>query len=153
MGLTLEKDKTVWTKLQKELLKMNRLQSDVGFINPRHMYEDGLSVAQNAQWQNEGTVHIPKRPFMSDVTRGAFKGLYDKQLRDFAIMVGTFQEKPKEALENVGVLMQQEIKNNIESNKYERLSDVTIRIKGNDEQLRETERMLNSVEYKVVRGG
>lgn len=61
--MKMSKDTSVWKRMRANLSKANKGQINVGFFEGS-VYPDGLTVAQVAQWQEEGTKNIPSRPFM-----------------------------------------------------------------------------------------
>lgn len=146
----IEKDDRVWKKLQKELMKLSHLSTNVGFVDPRDSYPSGINVAQNAQWQNEGTRFIPSRPFLTRVHRKASAGVLDYLFIKAAIAVGTSLDSPRAAVDELGNELSDLIKEEIDSGNFEELRDWTIARKGNDIPLIETTRMINSVGHEVV---
>lgn len=150
MGLQITKDDKVWRRLQKQLEQLSHLATNVGIVNSRSFYPEGISVAQNAQWQNEGTRNIPKRPFISRIVSRAQAGTLSYVFKQAVIGVGTSTTTARNAIDKVGEHLAGLIKEEIMKGDFTELAKSTIRQKGHEHPLLETGKLIDHVGHEVT---
>lgn len=118
----------------------------VGFFEGSR-YDDDTYVAQVARW-NEFGIGVPERPFMRPAVferKQEFNALlrseYKKALKD--------NKSTMNVLRKVGEKAVSAIQTQIWSGHYVRNSDATIKRKGRNKPLIDTELMVNSVNYQA----
>lgn len=152
MSLKFTKDDAVWQNLKKTMTDLGKKEVQVGFIN-HEVYDDDINVAQVAQWNNEGAISNPRRPFFTNVINEIQRGVLDDMLAQEAANVGLGKTNVNYALDRVGKIIQDEVIKSIEDTYDPPNSPVTISIKGSSHPLIDTGKMINSVKYKVTRRG
>ena len=151
MGMTLTKDDKVWRNLQKQLNQLSNLATNVGIVDPRAVYpKNGINVAQNAQWQNEGTRKIPKRPFISRIVAKAQRGSLDYVFRQAVVGVGTSRTSARNAIDKVGEHIAGLIKEEIMKGRFTALHPDTVRKKGHSHPLLETGELIDHIGNEVI---
>jgi hypothetical protein len=144
------KNTAQWDLIKKNLLK-NIPELNTGFFsNSSYGPEnDNLPVAQVAQWNEEGSSTNPTRPFMRVGFGGVLRaGKLDKNIAA-AIKRIADGESPMQSLKILGPVFVNEMKQQIIDWDSPSNSPKTIADKGFDDPLRDTDTMLNSVEYRV----
>lgn len=115
--------------------------------------EVGLMDAKNAykahiQEFGRPEKSIPQRPFLSMA-----RSIHRKEWLNILVQMIRQGAKSKEAMTEVGKYMKENVKEAIKSPwLYERNAAATVRKKGFDFPLVETEKMYQAVRYKVIRG-
>lgn len=150
MGLQITKDDKVWRRLQKQLQQLSHLATNVGIVNPRAVYPNGINVAQDGQWQNEGTKDIPKRPFISRIVGRAEAGTLNYVFRQAVIGVGTSTTSARNAVDKVGEHIAGLIKEEIMKGNFTRLAPSTISQKGHSHPLLETGKLIDHIGHEVT---
>ena len=151
MSLKLTKDDKNWQKLKSRLLSVGKKEVQVGFFE-EDIYDDGTQVAQVAQWQNEGTLEgsgwIPPRPFFARALHDFEDGFLRVLTAEISNNVLSGVSTVNVGLKEIGELAVERIKQQIEA---EPLSNKpsTIRKKGDLPPLIETDKMYQSVKYKI----
>jgi len=152
MSLKITKDDAVWQNLKKTMLELNKKEVQVGFIN-NETYDDDINVAQVAQWNNEGSISNPRRPFFTSVINEIQRGVMDDTFGEEAVKVGLERTNTNYALDRIGKAIQEEVIQSIEDTYDPPNSPKTISIKGSSHPLIDTGLMISSVKYKVTRRG
>lgn len=146
-------DTSQWEKMKKNLMKGQHLAAKVGFFDSYYGPEnDNLSVAQVAQWQEEGTDKIPMRPFMRYYTMQLEKD--EKLVRELApfinqIALGTMSWT--QLYNKLGIELVTDLKQVIEKWFIPMNAPLTVELKGFNDPLIDTGKMLDSVEYQLGR--
>lgn len=118
---------------------------NVGFLSNAR-YPEGLSVPQNAFWQEFGTKFQPPRPFMRR-TIAAYSGQWGTA---FAKIAKDQKYDAKRTLTLMGIGIQGQIQQSIKELTDPPLSPVTVKAKGFNKPLIHTSLMIRSVDYEVV---
>lgn len=147
-------DKSVWEKMKKNLRTGNNLEIRLG-VFPESMYgpeNDNLPVAQVFKWNEEGTEVAPPRPafrvgFLAPVRKGMYNSYFRDSLKDILEGKTTFAKEYK----ILGSVMEKDLKEVIEDWSTPPNAPLTIELKGFNNPLIETEKMLNSIESKVAK--
>lgn len=111
--------------------------------------EDNLTVAQVALWNELGTERIPARPFLRNANQNAKK-------RGVAIVKARMEENAdvEQIANDIGLMLESEIKNQISRGTFKENAKSTIRRKGSSRPLIDTSNMLQSVHWgKITTGG
>lgn len=144
-------NKKAWNKMKKNLKSLSKNKADVGFFNTVYTEgkNQGVPVAYIAQINNEG-VGVPARDFMyfslEEFKGGeAFKGVAKSLASEVAL--GT--TGVSNAYYNWGYLLQEVVEDSIRKWSNPPNHPETIKQKGKDDPLRETDTMLNSVKVRV----
>lgn len=127
----------------------NEQVMSVGFFG-EDVYPDGESVVEVAMWNEYGNAAEgkPPRPFMRHAA-SEHEREWELQITD-ALRLGATRGTPMvSALEALGRTMVSDIKQSIIDFKDPPNSASTVRAKGKDDPLRDTDHMLNSVKYKL----
>lgn len=158
----LRKDTREWEKIKRRMVKAKtNVDAKVGFF-PESRYgpdNDNLSVAQVAQWQEEGTrggqkngSGIPARPFMRTSIRGLRK---DKDFSKAVIegFVGLLDNRLTASAwaESLGLVAKRSMQDNIVKWATPPNSQRTIDLKGFNDPLVERGKMWESVDVKLGR--
>lgn len=150
------KDTRVWDSMKKNLLKGNYKSLDVGFFDEYYGPEnDNLPVAQVAKWQEEGTENIPMRPFMragfmiKNVEKEGWITAEVKQMLD-AVAMGRMTWN--QLYHKLGPVMVKIMQKEIEMWPIPMNAPLTVELKGFNDPLIDTGKMLDSVEYRVADG-
>lgn len=152
MSLKFTKDDAVWQNLKKTLTDFGKKEVQVGFIN-HEVYEDDINVAQVAQWNNEGSITNPRRPFFTSVINEIQRGVLDDTFAQEAANVSMGKTNVNYALDRIGKIIKDEVVRSIEDTYDPPNSPTTIAAKGNSHPLIDTGKMISSVNYKVTRKG
>jgi hypothetical protein len=134
----------------KALNKTKQRSLSVGFY-PNSKYDDGLPVAQVAFWNEYGTSKIPERPFFRHANSMA-----SKTMISFFKNINISKSKSvinKNEINTIGSMWSNTIQESIEGKNitYTPNAPYTIQKKGHDKPLIDTELMLISPEYKVIK--
>lgn len=151
----IEVDTKQWDKIKKELLKAGNEKLLCGWF-PNSTYgsdNDNLPVAQVAQWNEEGSINNPTRPFirfgfMSKLKGPEYRKVFEASIANVLQGNTTF----KAEYTKLGPILVKEMKDVIIDWSTPPNSPRTIEAKGFDDPLVWTGRMRESVEYKVERG-
>lgn len=137
-------------KLKAAIRRLNKLDGktvDIGFF-AEDKYDDGIQVAQVAQWNNYGSSYHPERPFMNDtfeskqVIQAVTQNLKASMI---AAIKGLDVTHHLKALgDRIAELMKKAIEDYPGHN-----SSATIARKGFDDPLYDTGKMLASVKFKI----
>ena len=147
-------DKSVWEKMKSNLRTGDNLEIRLG-IFPESVYgpeNDNLPVAQVFKWNEEGTETAPPRPafrvgFLAPVRKGIYDSYFKESLKDILEGRTTFSKEYK----SLGTMMEKDLKEVIEDWSTPPNAPLTVELKGFNNPLIETEKMLNSVESRVVK--
>lgn len=150
MAITVKKNVAAWDKIKANLLKTIP-DLNTGFFSESSYgpENDNLPVAQVARDNEEGTINNPPRPFI----RAGFGGVLRSGKLDKSISVamknvlegGDIQQQYK----ILGPIFVKEMKQQIIDWDTPPNSPKTIEQKGKNDPLRDTDTMLNSVDYKI----
>lgn len=119
----------------------------VGFHGDDY-YPDGTSVVDVAIWNNYGTRHIPARPFM-DYAANANAEETKAVMAQQANQVYDGRDRPRHAMSEIGQYFRDTIQHSILYGPWVPNAPSTVRQKSHGQPLVDTERMFNSVDYKV----
>ena len=147
------KDTRVWDAMKKNLKRGKDFSVNVGFFDEMYGPEnDNLFVAQVAQWQEEGTDKIPMRPFI----RAGFmiKNIEKQewitpQVKAMVSAVALGQLSWNQLYQRLGPVFVEIMKKEIELWQIPMNAPKTVELKGFNNPLIDTGRMLDSVEYRV----
>ena len=147
------KDTRVWEAMKKNLKKGKGVSVNVGFFDEMYGPEnDSLFVAQVAKWQEEGTDKIPMRPFI----RAGFmiKNIEKQewitpQVKAMVSAVALGQLSWNQLYQRLGPVFVEIMKKEIELWQIPMNAPKTVELKGFNNPLIDTGRMLDSVEYRV----
>jgi hypothetical protein len=143
-------DDSEWKKMKKRILAAAKVTADVGFFDSYYGPEnDNLPVSLVAQWNEEGA-GIPMRSF---IRAGFIQTLkknpwFNEEIERQLNLVATGKKTMKQVYSQMGPqlvkLMQEEII------KFDNPGNapLTISLKGKDDPLRDSDTMLNSVEWQ-----
>lgn len=146
-------NKKVWNKMKRRLRNSNDVKADVGYFNTVYTTgkNRGTPVAYIAQLNNEG-IGVPARDFFH---HSIYEFENTKELKQKAtyLMSQVAIEKvtKKEAMKIWGQNLKGIVERSITYWVTPPNHESTIREKGKDDPLRETDLMLNSVKVKVRR--
>lgn len=146
-------DTSQWEKMKKNLMKGQHLAAKVGFFDKYYGPEnDNLSVAQVAQWQEEGNDKIPMRPFMRYYIMQLEKD--NKLISELSpyinqIALGTMSWT--QLYNKLGDELVSDLKQVIKEWSVPMNAPLTIELKGFNDPLIDTGKMLDSVEYQLGR--
>ena len=124
----------------------------VGFFATSR-YPDGTPVATVAAWnefgtrKQDGSVHVPERPFMRQAVANAEKGVADIAA---AGLGGRKLVMDRQTAELIGVYVQGQIQERIRDLKDPPNAPATIEAKGDDNPLIDNGDMRRSVTYEVT---
>jgi hypothetical protein len=145
-------------RLERILKRLNALgnkEVSIGFFK-EDQYEDGLSVAQVAKWNDIGrgtegiNGRIPPRPFMSAGLRDLLKSRpYLRMYAQYLSKVLSGKMPVLSMYEQIGKFASEDLKEIIDRWAYPRNSPITIAIKGFNDPLIHTGKMRDSAKYKV----
>lgn len=154
--MAVKKDLSVWNNLKKGFNRQPDTNVDVGWFNEYYGPEnDNLPVATVAAWMEHGHPRdYPPRPF---IRQGFIPRLAGKEYRpiftQIATNILTGQGSVLTQANVLGVLMVKGLQNEIIAWDTPPNSLSTISKKGFNDPLIETGKMLESVEYRIRRGG
>jgi hypothetical protein len=144
------KNTAQWEKVKANLLK-NIPELNTGFFSgSNYGPENGnLPVAQVAQWNEEGSSDNPPRPFMRVGFGGVLRaGKLDKNIASAITRIAE-GESPMQSLKILGPVFVNEMRQQIIDWDSPPNSPKTVELKGFNDPLRDTDTMLNSVDYRV----
>lgn len=150
-----------WKEIQRELKKLSKMGVKVGVTSDKAVAEDGTNVAEYAAYNEEGTKHIPSRPFIRswvDNDQKRINALMDAEYR--AVLAG--RKTAEDALRAIGEYGRSAVEKNIshgtfapnggwEENRPSTLRHKAKIGKGSSRPLIETERMKGAISYEVVK--
>lgn len=110
-------------------------------------YDNGLTLAANAQIHELGTEHIPPRPFMRTGAEAFDK--MDRQIGNAIRDVIDGKMQPKQGSNRLGVMLQTEIKRAIRSGDFTPLKPATIKRKGSSTPLIDTGKLRQGVDVRT----
>lgn len=147
---TIKKNTAAWETIKKTLLK-SIPELRTGFFS-ESVYgpeNDNLPVAQVARDQEEGTVDIPTRPFIRVGFGGALRsGKLNKEIT--AVVKSAIAGEGVVAQYKIlGPVLVKEMRQQIIDWDRPPNSPKTVEQKGFNDPLRDTDTMLNSVDYKI----
>lgn len=134
--------------ITRRMAKLDKREVTIGFHGDDH-YPDGTNVAQVAIWNEYGTRNAPARPFMR--TTG-IRYMKDMQ-RSMARMANAVQmghQVSFGAMKVLGAEYKDHIQDTLLTGPWAPNAPSTIRKKGHGLPLVDTERMFDSVDYKVT---
>lgn len=149
------KDDSQWKKMRKNLERGSHLAAKIGFFQDSTYgpENDNLTVAQVAQWQEEGNEKIPMRPF---IRSGFMEKIQQKKwitsevirwIDDIAMGRSTWT-----AMYNkLGPVFVKMMQKEIEDWKIPMNAPLTVQLKGFNDPLIDTGKMLDSVDYLLGR--
>lgn len=150
------KDDSQWKKMRKNLDRGKHLAVKVGFFQDS-VYgpeNDNLTVAQVAQWQEEGTDKIPMRPF---IRAGFMIKEIEKhkwitpQIMSWIDDIAMGKLTWTQFYNRLGPIFVQMMQKEIENWRIPMNAPLTVQLKGFNDPLIDTGKMLDSVEYKIGR--
>lgn len=151
-----KKDTSVWQGIRKSLRSIDNKVVQVGFFDTYYGPEnDNLPVAQVAQWNEEGE-GIPMRSF---IRQGFIETLkkspeFNEQVFYKIGLVAEGKMNMEQLLSSLGPSLALMMKKEIIDFKTPRNSPLTISLKGKDDPLRDSDTMLNAVDWKLgTKGG
>lgn len=150
------KDLSVWKSIRKNLQDIDKKVVQTGFFDTYYGPEnDNLPVATVAMWNNEG-VGIPMRAFMSVdfIERVSRSPEFSEKVMYKIGLVAAGKLNMNQLLASLGpelaLMMKQEIINFTTPGN----ARLTIALKGKDDPLRDSDTMLNAVDWKLgTKGG
>lgn len=157
MSVKITIDTSGWDKIKKNLLQANSESLNVGFF-PESRYgpeNDNLPVSTVAMFMEEGDpVKYPPRPFirmgfLPRLKTSEYVPVFQQAIKSVLDGKATF----KQAYTKLGPVMVKGLQNEIISWDTPPNSPQTIEAKGFNDPLINTGKMLESVDFKVERGG
>lgn len=160
---TIHKDTKAWQRIRKNLLEAHQREIKVGFFEGSH-YPNGRPVATVARWQEQGTVPrpgnsgIPPRPFMREGTvqtvrsgRSAQAKVVKGALKDILIHMGNPKKGStyRHSYARAGKELVKLMRGAIRGWKLPPNAPSTVASKGFNNPLVETDRMHDSVDYRI----
>lgn len=145
------KDTSVWKKLKKNLQDIDKKVVQVGFFDTYYGPEnDNLPVATVAMWNEEGE-GIPMRSFIRAGFMETIKksNSFNEQVYYKIGLVAEGKMNMKQLLSSLGPELAQVMKQEIISFSSPRNAPLTISLKGKDDPLRDSDTMLNAVDWKL----
>lgn len=142
-------------KIDKEIRYLQRHGLIIGIFGAKAEKEQaGVKIIDYALRLEYGTIFMEERPFFrrATSTRKAQKAILNKQKEVLAeVYLGKLTGK--QALEQLGIFVQQRIKEQIMSNDFAPLKEATIKRKKRNKQniLRENDFLLDSVSFEIVK--
>lgn len=131
--------------------QLSGLSTEVGFFDGEEHQEShgGATVAGIAVVNHFGSRdgHVPARPFMPTDGQGR---KYIVEMREAASMAFNLRTPVRTPLENLGATIAQSIKDTIRDFSSPGNEESTIRGKGKDDPLVDSEIMMNSVAHRIV---
>ena len=114
--------------------------------------DDNVTVLDAAIWNEFGTSDIPERSFV----RTAFdknRKKYEKKTEKLLVAIYSSKMTVERALDILGLMLENDIKDMIRNGSFEELSARTIAKKGSSKPLIDTGQMINSVRFKRIMKG
>ncbi len=154
-NVTWKDDEKGLDKLLKRLRELAIKEVQVGFFDT--YYDDdnnGLSVAQVAQWQEEGTQEIPSRPFIRTGFNNEVMSMYKPQVNRMLDKVANGVITPHSACKSFGSDLKETMKLSIEEGHNYKANSASwaafkARTTGSTTPLIFTGKMRDSVKYQV----
>lgn len=154
--MTIIKDDKVWQNMKKNLMKGQSLAVKVGFFEDAIYGDenDNLPVAQVAQWQEEGTENIPMRPF---IRAGFMIKEIEKhkwitpQVIQWIDAVAKGRLTWTQLYNRLGPVFVQMMQKEIENWRIPMNAPLTVELKGFNDPLIDTGKMMDSVNYRLGR--
>lgn len=149
--MKIQKDFSGLRKLEKSLAKLSREKIEYGFFGDV-FYPDGDNTAEIAIINEYGSTENPTRPFFEKSRsilqneQNPVKPLIEKEV------VSAIFGKPGTQLDNIAELLIAGVQGQIEEWDTPGNSPKTIRRKGKDDPLMDTELMKDSVHSRIERG-
>jgi hypothetical protein len=146
------KDTKVWEKIKRGMLKAEREEVQVGWINSSYGPDnDNLHHAQIAQWQEEGVAsqNIPPRPFMRVGLSTALKGGASKEAFEQLARSVANGEQVLKPLRVVGVSVANTLAKVMEDWTTPMNAPKTVELKGFNDPLVETHELIDNITYMV----
>jgi hypothetical protein len=150
------KDDKVWRAMKKNLLKGQTLAVKVGFFEDS-VYgseNDNLPVAQVAQWQEEGTESIPMRPFIragfmiKEIEKHKW---INAQVIQWIDAVARGRMSWTQLYNHLGPVFVKMMQKEIENWRIPMNAPLTVELKGFNDPLIDTGKMMDSVNYRLGR--
>jgi len=151
MSFKLKVDKSVWNRMKVNLRKVDNTELQVGFFDKYYGPEnDNLPVATVAMWNEEGE-GIPKRSFIRE---GFIENIQNSALFDVTVLyklglVAEGKMNMSQLLASIGPELAKSMQQEILNFSTPRNAPLTIALKGKDDPLRDSDTMLNSVEWQI----
>lgn len=154
-------DRSGSEQLKKAMREMQGYSVQVGWLDgakyppdaKRHR-KGGTPIAMVAYWLNNGTPHMPARPFFSEAV-AANQTAIKNMIKNAAMAVFNGQMTAEQALGQVGLFLESKIIENIKSQKYAALSEDYFKWKqqfhNSPQTLIDTAAMWQDVMNKVVK--
>ena len=149
------KDISVWKQVRKNLQDLDKKVDQIGFFDTYYGPEnDNLPVATVAMWNNEGA-GIPMRSFMSvDFIEALKKSAdFNEKVCYKLGLVAEGKMNMNQFLASLGPDLVKIMKQVITDFKNPKNAPLTISLKGKDDPLRDSDTMLNSVDWKIGKAG
>lgn len=151
MSIKIIKDTSAWKAIRKNLQDVSKKVAQVGFFDTYYGPEnDNLPVAQVAQWNEEGE-GIPMRSF---IRAGFIETLkkdskFNEQVFYKMGLVAEGKMNMEQLLSSLGPELALMMKKEIIEFKTPRNAPLTISLKGKDDPLRDSDTMLNAVDWRI----
>lgn len=138
-----------WDNIKKDLKKLGKMGVKVGIVEGSGEH-DGVSVAEYAAYNEEGTKHIPSRPFIrswvdnnQEQINKVMDSVYGKVLNG--------EMSAEDAVKRIGAFGQSGIRENIAKGDFKPNDPKTVKRKGSSKPLIDSGTMRNSIRYEVVK--
>lgn len=135
-------------KLKKIARKLDKMQVDVGFQEGA-TYENGISVAQVAAWNEYGTTRMPARPFIRTTFSRDRDKIQNYLSAEVKKMIETGDIDAEATFNRIGAYSKSLVQKNIREGPWVPNAPSTIRKKGSSRPLIDTGQMRQSVQYVV----
>lgn len=135
-------------KVERFINELTSKQINVGFNEQSGGYEEGVTTAQVAAWNEYGTEHIPARPFM----RQTIENNEDKITKFVNSKAGAALKGDGDAekvLNQIGSYVKGMMQKEIRDGEFEPNAASTIARKGSEKPLIDTGHMRQSVVYTI----
>ena len=139
-----------WEKVKAELESLRVIGVKVGIVEGHNTSEDGANIAEYAAYNEEGTEHIPSRPFIRSWVDNNHEQI-NKTMDAVYARVLKGQLSSEQAMKLIGEFAQSGIKKNITNGIFEPNAPATIKKKGSSRPLINTGTMRNSIRYEVTK--
>lgn len=145
---SIDKKSDALKKLEKELAKITKQSVYVGFNEKSGAYDDGVTIAQIATFQQFGTSTIPARPFLTDTLEHRRDEIM-QLMQDGIAQVKAGTQNAEQMLNTIGVAVKGMVQEEITDGDFVPNAPSTVKKKGSDKPLIDTGRMRQSVVYEV----
>lgn len=138
-----------FSDIRKELKKLDKLCVKVGIIEGSGE-NGGVSIAEYAAYNEQGTKNIPSRPFIRswvDNNESKISSFMDSVYN----RVATGKISAEKAMALIGQFGESGIKENIREGDFKANAASTVKQKGSSAPLIDTGTMRNSIRYEVVK--